>query len=444
MEILAAVCLISAPALSGCASAKAGSAGSSPKTTAMHSSLVPAGEGFSRTSVNTAVFRGSSVATHGDTQYISYYDKDGYIVIGKRQLGSDEWTLRRSQYKGNIGDGHNVISIGVDGDGYLHVSFDHHGHPLRYAMAEEPGSLVLGPKRHMTGVGEDDVTYPEFYTMPDGNMIFAYRSGASGRGNLVLNRYVTKEKRWERIHDVLIDGEDARNAYWQMYVDPKGVIHLSWVWRETWMVETNHDLCYARSLDGGRTWRRSDGSRYSLPITLATAEKAWEIPQKSELINQTSMTADSEGHPYIATYWRDSDSDVPQYRLVWHDGKKWNMNTVGHRTTPFSLAGGGTKMIPISRPRIASDGRKAYYIFRDTERGSKVSVAYTPHLGKEGWNVTDVTDFSVDAWEPSFDINLWNKHRRLNVFVQTTHQGDGEKIAEGAEISSPVYILELD
>lgn len=101
-------------------------------------------------------------------------------------------------------------------------------------------------------------------------------------------------------------------------------------------------------------------------------------------------------------------------------------------------------MIPISRPRIASDGRKAYYIFRDTERGSKVSVAYTPHLGKEGWNVTDVTDFSVDAWEPSFDINLWNKHRRLNVFVQTTHQGDGEKIAEGAEISSPVYILELD
>lgn len=341
MEILAAVCLISAPALSGCASAKAGSAGSSPKTTAMHSSLVPAGEGFSQTSVNTAVFRGSSVATHGDTQYISYYDKDGYVVIGKRQLGSDEWTLRRSQYKGNIGDGHNVISIGVDGDGYLHVSFDHHGHPLRYAMAEEPGSLVLGPKRHMTGAGEDDVTYPEFYTMPDGNMIFAYRSGASGRGNLVLNRYVTKEKRWERIHDVLIDGEDARNAYWQMYVDPKGVIHLSWVWRETWMVETNHDLCYARSLDGGHTWQRSDGSRYSLPITLATAEKAWEIPQKSELINQTSMTADSEGHPYIATYWRDSDSDVPQYRLVWHDGKKWNMNTVGHRTTPFSLAGGG-------------------------------------------------------------------------------------------------------
>ena len=46
------------------------------------------------------------------------------------------------------------------------------------------------------------------------------------------------------------------------------------------MVETNHDLCYARSLDGGKTWQRSDGTAYQLPITAATAEIAWKIPQK--------------------------------------------------------------------------------------------------------------------------------------------------------------------
>ena len=44
----------------------------------------------------------------------------------------------------------------------------------------------------MTGKDEDDVTYPEFYRMPDGDLLFAYRSGASGRGNLVLNRYDLK------------------------------------------------------------------------------------------------------------------------------------------------------------------------------------------------------------------------------------------------------------
>ena len=405
--------------------------------------LVNVGDGYAATSVNTTVFRGSSLATHGDTQYIAYYDGDGYVTLGKRKLGTDDWTLHRTQYKGKVTDGHNVISIGVDGDGYLHASFDHHGNPLRYARSVAPGSLELGAPLSMTGTDEQDVTYPEFYTLADGDMIFAYRSGASGRGNLVLNRYNTKEGKWSRVHDVLIDGEGERNAYWQMFTDPKGTLHLSWVWRETWLVETNHDLCYAKSDDGGKTWKRSDGSLYELPITLASAERAWEIPQNSELINQTSMTADANGNPFIATYWRDQDSDTPQYRLVWHDGKKWNMSKVGERHTPFSLSGGGTKMIPIARPRIVSDGKKACYIFRDEERGSKVSVAYTPKLGKKEWSVTDLTDFSVDAWEPSHDLNLWNDRRQLHVFVQPSHQGDGEKVSDIGNTVEPVYVLEI-
>lgn len=406
--------------------------------------LIKAGDAYAATSVNTAVFRGSSIISHGDDQYISYYDSDGYVVLGKRKLGDEKWILTRTPYKGKISDAHNVISIGVDGDGVLHVAFDHHGDPLRYAKGVAPGSIELGELSTMVNADDEkDVTYPEFYTMPDGDLIFAYRSGRSGQGNLVLNRYSAKEKKWNRIHDVLIDGEGARNAYWQMYVDPSGIIHLSWVWRETWMVETNHDLCYARSSDGGKTWEKSDGTKYSLPITLDSAEVAWAIPQKSELINQTSMTADSDGHPYIATYWRNADSDVPQYRLVWNDGTGWKMNEVGHRTGAFSLAGGGTKMIPISRPRIACDGNRAYYIFRDSDRGSKVTMAYTPEIGKKDWIVKDMTDFSVDAWEPSFDTNLWNNARKLHIYVQSAHQGDGEKIAETSEITSPVYILEI-
>lgn len=406
--------------------------------------LCEVGQGYAATSVNTAVFRGSSLVTHGDTQFISYYDCDGNVVLGKRKIGEDVWTLHKTQYKGNISDAHNVISIGVDGDGYLHASFDHHGHPLRYAKGIAPGSLELGEMEQMTGIDENDVTYPEFYTMPNGDLIFAYRSGVSGRGNLVLNRYSVGDRKWSRIHDVLIDGEGKRNAYWQMYADREGTLHLSWVWRETWLVETNHDLCYARSKDGGKTWQRSDGSDYELPITMDTAEIAWEIPQNSELINQTSMTADTIGNPYIATYWRDKGSDVPQYRLVWHDGDKWNMDIVGKRTQPFSLSGGGTKMIPIARPRIVSDGKKACYIFRDAERGSKVSVAYTPQIGKKDWTLTDVTDFCVDAWEPSLDMNLWNNNRLLHVFVQLSHQGDGEKIADTEEIGAPVYVLEVE
>lgn len=404
--------------------------------------LIEVGKGYSRTSVNTTVFRNNSLVTHGDVQYISYYDADGYLVLGKRKLDSKQWTLHRTSYQGNVKDAHNVISMIVDGEGYLHVSFDHHGHKLNYCRSIAPGSLELGEKTPMVGADEGNVTYPEFYTLTGGDLLFVYRSGSSGRGNLVMNRYSLKDHAWTRVQDVLIDGENKRNAYWQLYVDEKGVIHLSWVWRETWQVETNHDICYARSADNGVTWHQSDGKPYELPIKESNAEYACRLPQNSELINQTSMSVDARGNPYIATYWRDQDSHIPQYRIVWNDGKKWHHRQVTNRTTSFSLKGGGTKMIPIARPRIVVKGGEVFYIFRDEERESRVSMAHAVDMSRGKWIVKDLTDFSVDAWEPSHDTELWKKQRKLHLFVQHTRQGDGERTAEIEP--QMVYILEVD
>lgn len=406
------------------------------------------GPGWSATSVNTAIFRASSVVTHADTQYVAYYDPEGFLTLACRKLGHDSlpdgsWTIHRTQYQGKVSDAHNVASIGVDGSGRLHVSFNQHGDPLHYARAVAPGSLELGDLEPMTAYDEDDVTYPEFYPLQGGNLMFAYRSGKSGNGNLVLKRYDTATGLWEPLQSNLIDGEGLRNAYWQLHVDGAGTIHLSWVWRETPDVATNHDVCYARSVDGGLTWQRSDSTAYTLPITMASAEVACAVPQGSELINQTSMTADVDGHPYIATYWRDASSTVPQYRLVWHDGSQWHSERVGERYTSFSLAGRGTKMIPIARPRLVSNGREAYYIFRDAERSSRVSMAYTPQLGSKQWEMVDLTDFSVDAWEPTVDNALWASRGRLDIYVQPSHQGDGERTSNNTR-PSPVSILTVE
>ena len=59
--------------------------------------LVEVGNGYSQTSVNTTVFRNNSLVTQGDEQYISYYDGDGYLVLGKRKLNSGQWTLQRTR-----------------------------------------------------------------------------------------------------------------------------------------------------------------------------------------------------------------------------------------------------------------------------------------------------------------------------------------------------------
>lgn len=407
--------------------------------------LIPVGKGWASNSVNTTIFRKNSIASVGNVQFIAYYDQQGFVVLGKRNWNEQKWILKRTQYKGTVRDAHNSISIMADGNGYLHLSWDHHGHPLHYARSIAPYSLEMGDMCPMTGLNENHITYPEFFRMPDGNLIFMYRDGSSGRGNLVMNSYDLKTGKWTQIQRNLIDGEDKRNAYWQACVDNKGTIHVSWVWRESWLVETNHDLCYAKSSDGGKTWQNSNGEVYSLPININNAEYACYISQESELINQTSMTTDNEGNPYIATYWRNEDSTIPQYHVVYNDGKQWQTIDMNFRKTPFSLKGGGTKNIPISRPQLVAKHTKKktslYMLFRDEERDSKVSLVICENKDNGNWKIKDLTDFSVNSWEPSYDTELWRNKDKLHVFVQNAVQIDGEGKTDVPPQN--VYVLEL-
>ncbi len=406
--------------------------------------LVPVDSGWAANSVNTTVFRKNSLVSFGDTQFVAFYNGAGKVVLGKRRLNESKWLFKETDFKGHVSDAHNIISIMVDGDGYLHMAWDHHNNPLHYAKGLAPGSLALQPQPAMTGSREDKISYPEFYRMPSGNLLFFYRDGSSGNGNLVINQYSLQAKQWTTVQPNLIDGEGRRNAYWQACIDAKGTIHISWVWRESPDVASNHDLCYARSTDGGTTWEKSTGEKYSLPITAATAEIASPIPQRSELINQTSMFADAQGNPYIATYWREAGSVVPQYHIVFKKGRDWETQNLNFRTTAFSLSGAGTKSIPVSRPQIIAwkGGGKlcAAILFRDEERGSKVSAAICPDLEKGGWQVRDLSDESVGSWEPTYDTELWKGKNAVNLFVENVKQVDAEGVAKIP--SQMIYVLE--
>lgn len=402
------------------------------------------GFGWSKNSINTVKFRKNALTTFQNYQFTAYYDNDGFLVLGKRKLNSENWEILKTVYKGNIIDAHNSISIAIDGDGILHVSWDHHNTRLRYAKSKRALSLELGDEMAMSGQEELKVTYPEFYNLPNGNLLFFYRSGASGKGNMVINSYSIQSQKWTQIHKNLIDGEDVRSAYWQSCIDNQGVIHLSWIWRESWDVATNHDLCYAKSKDGGISWEKSTGESYNLPINAANAEYAWKIPQDSNLMNQAAMTTDKKGNPLIVSYW--NEADVPQFQLVYLENGIWKKESTQFRKTVFNLAGGGTKQIPISRPDILIDenttNRMVYLLFRDEERGNKISLAYRNLKKNTKWNVNDLTKTSVGQWEPNYDINLWTKKKILNVFVQNVSQVDGEGLTQNAP--TKVSVLQIN
>jgi hypothetical protein len=402
------------------------------------------GEGWAGNSVNAVIFRKNSIASWKGMQFIAYYNQQKKVVLGKRKLGDKHWVIQQTQYQGDATDAHRSISLMVDGDGYLHISWDHHGNALNYAVSTAPATLTLGAKVKMTGKKEDNVTYPEFYTLAGGNLLFLYRDGSSGNGSLMMNRYNCKTKTWVQLQDGFIDGEGKRNAYPQLAVDARGVIHISWVWRESPDVASNHDLCYARSVDGGLTWEKSTGEKYSLPIKATTAEYAARIPQQSELINQTSMFADAEGRPFIASYWRDAGETVPQYHVVYQTAGLWKTINLGFRKTSFSLTGVGTKSIPLSRPQILAWKNKntvaLALIFRDQERGSKASVAINTDIRQNNWTIKDLSPNPVGAWEPSYDTELWKNKSILNLYLQKVVQVDLEGKAN--VLPSPVQVLE--
>lgn len=402
------------------------------------------GTGWARTKVNSVIFRRNAVCSHGDRQVAAYYDESGQVILAERRHGESRWRLEPTGLQGRVRDAHNVISLALDGTGLLHLAWDHHGHPLKYCRSVDSDGLKLRPMEGMTGRNEDRVTYPEFYRDPNGDLLFFYRDGGSGNGNLVLNRYRVQTGRWERLQDSLIDGEGQRNAYWQVCVGAGGVVHLSWVWRETADVVTNHDVAYARSDDGGLTWKKSTGEPYELPIRESTAEYAARIPMNSELANQTSMAEDHLGRPWIATFWRSEPGAVPQYRLVMHDGQRWMTQQVGQRTLDFHRSGTGTRRPPISRPLLlmrAWQGRTyAVVLFRDAERGPGITAAYSDDVHRGEWRFAALTEGSVGQADPMVDPVVWADEGRVHLLSQKVGQGDGETQEDIAP--QPVRLIE--
>lgn len=133
---------------------------------------MPVDSGWAGNSVNATVFRKNSLVSFEKWQYVAFYNGKGFVVLGKRKINRKKWQLKQTQYKGNVTDAHNIISIMVDGDGYLHMAWNHHNNHLHYVKSKTPGSLELTDELSMTGKNEDKVSYPEFYRMPNGNLIF--------------------------------------------------------------------------------------------------------------------------------------------------------------------------------------------------------------------------------------------------------------------------------
>lgn len=402
------------------------------------------GDGYAGSSVNVLAGVRQTLFTDGIYQYTAFYNSAGKLVLGKRRLGLDTWELKETPFSGHVQDAHNHISLAVDGKGFLHLAWDHHNSPLQYARGDAPGSLVL-QKKPVVGTREDRVTYPQFYRLKNGNLLLQYRDGGSGNGGLLLDLYRPEGQTWERLHDILIDGEGQRSAYWDMAVDPNGVLHLAWNWRENPDVASNHDIAYARSQDDGRTWETLSGDPLALPLTAGNAPVVWEIPRRHKLMNPPAVGADWHSVPFISAYWADGPEEKPLRRVLFPQGGLWREIRGPQPPQNFELSGGGTKRPPWSRAAllVESDwgGSRLHLIYRDDFRAGKVIAASVNSLAQPQWEERILVSETVGAWEPAFDPEQWRRLKQAHLLLQRVEQRDGDD-QQGMDVPpAPVNLL---
>jgi hypothetical protein len=165
------------------------------------------------------------------------------------------------------------------------------------------------------------------------------------------------------------------------------------------------------------------------------------IPQKSGLINQTTMAVTPEGLPRIATYFRPPAASAQEFHLVWFDGRRWTAGSLGPRKAGFELSGAGTRSNSMSRPLVlVSRSGSTLVVYRDEERGNGVTLATCRRLGADPWILEELPTGNLDRWEPCHDAGSWARTNTLCLFLQRVGQGAGERPV--AVDPTPVEVLE--
>jgi hypothetical protein len=298
---------------------------------------------------------GFCLLTEGNRQYIAYYNSDRNMVVGQRKLDEDKFSLHKMPVTSRetsggtstvLGwDSHNFVTLGIDKEGYIHLSGNMHVNPLTYFKSTKPGDIsTLVQVMEMTGANEKRCTYPHFMTTAKGELLFHYRDGSSGDGNEIYNIYSCETKKWTRLLDTpLTDGQGLMNAYQsQPVLLSDNWYHMYWVWRDTPDCSTNHDLSYMKSPDL-RNWFNAFGEPIKLPATLDIKSLiVAPVPAKGGIINLAArLCLDENKKPVFIYHKYDSKGNIQLYaaRIT---GKEWISKQLTNWDYRWEFSGGGS------------------------------------------------------------------------------------------------------
>ena len=411
-----------------------------------------------RGGINGLSFQQDALITHRGYQYVGYYDSKRRVCLARRRLPGTSWqVIRFEDYNFTSTDSHNTISMGIcPQDGTIHLTFDHHGHPLHYRVsqkhvASEPGkvewstSLFGGVLAELELGKPIALTYPRFWQTPQDGLQFCYRVRSAGDGDRVLVDYSGETGRWTGTREIdsgaglFVDhwGQSpSRCSYPNGYdFGPDGRLHVTWVWREG-KGNANHNLMYSFSEDNGRTWLNNKGVELPIPRVDSPDITVARIPRGLGMINTCGQAVDSKGRVHVVM-WHCSKETLAaegarpstaygfgppkarRYHHYWRDlDAKWH-----HHELPW-VAG--------TRPKLVTDCKhNALLIWGAAQPDAKwygsgwfrhadlKIAAATAESGYKDWRIVHV-ERGPFANEMLADTHRWQLDGALSIMVQET------------------------
>lgn len=412
--------------------------------------------------VNGRTYQRPPLTTFQGYQYVTYYDDNRNVCLGRRQLPGGEWEIIRfTDYAMPGSDSHNVVTLGIcAADGTIHLMFDHHADPLNYRVSAqnvathpetaEWSANLFGPISDQLGSvgGFERFTYPYFFPAPNGNLMLFFRDGGSGNGNGMIHEYDGTAHDWipglgkfiastGSYTGILSNNSQSRNPYLNAIAYSGDRIHVSWGWRESsGGSQFNHDLCYAYSDDDGRSWHNNEGDLIGVTGSSfidvnSPGLVVASIPQDQGLSNQYTHYAYPDGTCHVMVSHNVEGTTNRSYHHYWRDASgNWD-------SAALSFSGSRPKM-------VGNDDGTLFLVYAS---GGRLRIAKgVPNSDKTQWDWSSVytQSDSTEAGEGQIDYTRWEQDGVLSVYGQerpssVLSYGSGTPING---LPSPVHVFD--
>ena len=263
--------------------------------------------------------KGSKITTFDGITHVVWQDisRKGYLnQIRSFDHATGDWS---ETYTLNHGiDNHARPVVAIDSEGYIHTIMSGHGSPVSYRRSTNPNDASDFRPPEIAGAGtypillcDSEDTIYSTVRAPDADGVDLYTKPKGEACNLI-NKLITRTDRYRT-------GYAAFHNY--ICFGPDGTLHFVAAFYEGTGRTENRGLhqaiCYMRSVDRGRSWRKSDGTEIELPA----------IPERMDIIAR-SETVRHEPMP---------TPEVSCGGIVTSPGGEVSIFCVSHRERPGEI-----------------------------------------------------------------------------------------------------------